>query len=133
LNIAILTVLTLQAWTGDFVNRFAVFPNGAVTRTLSGFTQAVSSAGRMEVFHAITGLTLVAIAIAMLILAFRSGSSRGARICAIIGFLAIVSAVYGGVSFVFSGFQDDGSYTQMGGSFIGSYASYFLVLYFNKR
>lgn len=133
LNITILTVLTLQGWTGDFVNLFAVFPNQSVTHTLSRFTQALSGAGRMEVFHAITGLTLFAIAIATLILAFRFDSSRQARICAVLGFLAIFSAAYGGVSFVVSGFRNNGSSAQMGGSFIGSYVFYFLVLYYNKR
>ena len=133
LVIAILVVLTAQGWTGDFVNLFAVFPNGPVSHTLSGFTQALVKAGRMEVFHAIVGTILAAIAITILFIVFRFNVGRGARICAILGFLAIISAAYGGISFVLSGFQNDGSSAQMGGSYIGSFASYFLVLYFNKR
>jgi nucleoside permease NupC len=87
----------------------------------------------MEVFHAIVGTLLIAIAIAILFTTWRFDAGRGARTCAIIGFLAIISAAYGGISFVLSGFQNNGNSAQMGGSFIGSYASYFLVLYFNKR
>lgn len=132
LIIAILIVLTAQGWTGDFVNLFAVFPSGSVGRTLNGFTQALINAGRMEVTHAILGAVLTTLAAAILVVAFRSTANRGARIFAIIGFLGVLSAAYGGISFVFSGFQNDGNSAQMGGSFIGSYSSYFLVLYFNK-
>jgi len=58
--------------------------------------------------------------------------SKGIRVCAIIGSLAVLSAAYGGISFVLSGFQDNGNSMQMGGSFIGAYASFFLMPYFNK-
>jgi heme A synthase len=87
----------------------------------------------MEVTHAILGSVLAALAIVILFIAFRFNTSRGVRVCSVLGFLGILSAAYGGISFVLSGFQNNGSSAQMGGSFIGSYASYFLVLYFNKR
>ncbi len=132
LIIAVLTVLTAQGWTGDFVNLFAVFPSGSVGHTLGGFTRALINAGRMEVTHAILGSVLAALAIAILFIAFRFNTSRGVRVCAVLGFLGVLSAAYGGISFVLSGFQNNGNSAQMGGSFIGSYASYFLVLYFNR-
>ena len=125
--------LTVQGWLGDFVNLFAVFPNGTVGHTLASFFRAVKTTGNMEIAHAILGALLLIFAIAILVVAFRSVVSIGARICAIIGLIAILSAAYGGIAFVFSGFQNNGSSMQMGGSFIGAYASYFLVLYFNKR
>jgi len=87
----------------------------------------------MEVAHAILGAPLLIFGIAILVVAFRGVVSVGARICAIIGLIAILSAAYGGIAFVFSGFQNNGNSMQMGGSFIGAYASYFLVLYFNKK
>ena len=132
LIIAVLTILTAQGWTGDFVNLFAIFPSGPVGLTVGGFAQALINAGRMEVTHAILGALLAALAIAILFIAFHFDASRGVRICAVLGFLAVISAGYGGISFVLSGFQNDGSSAQMGGSFIGAYASYFLVLYFNR-
>ena len=132
LIIAVLTVLTAQGWTGDFVNLFAVFPSGLVGHTLGGFTHALINAGRMEVTHAILGSLIAALAIAILFIAFRFNTNRGVRICAVLGCLGVLSAAYGGISFVLSGFQNNGSSAQMGGSFIGSYASYFLVLYFNR-
>ena len=132
LIIAVLTILTAQGWTGDFVNLFALFPSGSVGRTLSGFTQALISTGRMEITHATMGTVLTALAITIFFIAFRHDASKGVSICAVVGFLAVISAAYGGISFILSGFQNNGSSAQMGGSFIGSYASYFLVLYFNK-
>lgn len=129
---AILVILTAQGWTGDFVNLFAVFPRGTVAHTLSGFAGALAGAGRMEVTHAILGATLVTLAIAVLVEAFRTRSSRGVVIWCAIGLIGVISAAYGGISFVLSGFQNNGNSAQMGGSFIGTYASYFLVVYFNK-
>ena len=125
--------LTVQGWLGDFVNLFAVFPNGSVGHTLDSFFQAVKAAGNMEVAHAILGALILIFSIYILVVAFRGVVSIGARICAIIGLIAILSAAYGGIAFVFSGFQNNGNSMQMGGSFIGAYASYFLILYFNKR
>ena len=133
LVILVLIGLTIQAWLGDFVNLFAVFPNGTVGHTLSSFFREVKAAGNMEVAHAILGALLLIFAIAILVVAFRGVVNIGARICAIIGLIAILSAAYGGIAFVFSGLQNNGNSMQMGGSFIGAYASYFLVLYFNKK
>jgi hypothetical protein len=133
LTISILIVLTVQSWTGDFVNLFAIFPTGSVSHTFTGLTKALASAGRIEVSHAILGTVLLVIAIAILVVVFRFAVNKGVRIWAVLGFLAVCSAAYGGASFVLSGFQNNGSSAQMGGSFIGAYASYFLVLYLNKR
>ena len=133
LVMVILIVLTAQGWTGDFVNLFAVFPVNPVSHTFSGFTQSISGAGRMEVIHAIIGAMLAILALAEVFLAFYSHAIRGVRIWSTIGLLGIFSAAYGGISFVLSGFHDSASSAQMGGSFIGTYASYFLVLCFNKK
>jgi hypothetical protein len=133
LVIHILLGLTAQAWLGDFVNLFAVFPNGKVRHTLDSFLRAIKAAGNMEMAHAILGVLLLFFAIAILVVAFKVAVRKGARICAIIGLIAILSAEYGGIAFVFSDFKSNGNSMQMAGSFIGAYASYFLVLYFNKR
>jgi predicted benzoate:H+ symporter BenE len=133
LVIVALVVLTAQGWTGDFVNLFAVFPSGVTDHTLAGFTQALAQAGRMEVTHATVGTLLLVLAIVILFVTLRSAANSGVRICAVLGFVAICSAAYGGISFVLSGFLNNGNSAQMGGSFIGAYASYFLVLYFNKK
>lgn len=49
-------LLSVQAWTGDVVNLFAVFPAGAVNG-FGGFFQGLESAGPepIAVYHALGG------------------------------------------------------------------------------
>lgn len=58
--------------------------------------------------------------------------SRGVRVWSALGLLAMLSSALGGYLFVMSGFADGGASAQMGGSFIGAYACYFLTLYYTK-
>jgi hypothetical protein len=44
----------------------------------------------------------------------------------------IISAIIGGTLFVLSGFNNNGVSAQMGGSFIGAYAFFFIELYYTK-
>ena len=83
-------------------------------------------------WHAFEGLALMVLGVAVLVLSFTASRSRGIRIWSVVGLLALASATLGGYLFVRSGFADDGSSAQMGGSFIGAFASYFLVLYYSK-
>lgn len=129
--VVILVILTVQGWTGDFANLFAVFPTG-VNISMSGFFQALFSAGVLVAYHAAEGLILLALSIVVLALSFSLRQSRNVRIFATLGTLSIISAALGGVLFVLSSFRDNGNSAQMGGSFIGAYAFYFLVLYYTK-
>jgi hypothetical protein len=83
-------------------------------------------------WHAFEGLALLVLGITIAILAFAWSRSRGVRAWAIVGLATMISAALGGFLFVKSGFADGGSSMQMGGSFIGSFASYFLTLYYTK-
>jgi hypothetical protein len=129
--VAILVLLTVQGYTGGFVVLFAIFPT-AITPTVSGFYQALSAAGLLTVYHASEGLVLVLISILIVAFAFRYRSNNGVRASAVIGMAAVISAAVGGILFVLSGFKNEGNSAQMAGSFIGAYASNFLVLYFAK-
>jgi succinate dehydrogenase/fumarate reductase cytochrome b subunit len=129
--VAILVLLTVQGYTGGFIVLFALFPT-AVKLTISGFYQALSEARLLTVYHASEGLVLVLISILIVALAFRYHSNNGVRVSAVIGMAAVVSAAMGGILFVLSGFKNEGDSAQMAGSFIGAYASNFLVLYFLK-
>lgn len=126
---AVLLLLTLQGWTGDFANLFAVFPTGAVEPSLGAFWQAVVGSGVLVAYHAVEATLLITSSLAALVLSLRV---RVGRLFTILGTLAIVSAAIGGVLFVLSGFQDNANSAQMGGSFIGAYAFYFLALYSTK-
>jgi hypothetical protein len=126
-----LVVLTAQGWTGDYVNLFAVFPT-AVTHTMSEIFQALSSAGVLAVYHALEGLFLVVLSLIVLALSFKSSRSTPLRICAIIGTGSVISAAFGGLLFVLSDFLNNANSAQMGGSFLGAYAFFFLALYYTK-
>lgn len=134
-TVVTLVILSIQGWTGDGVNLFALFPSGSVAYSLGGIARAlrlVSGTGPMMIYHTAEGFVLVILSLIILALSFAWTKNRGARICAIFGTFWTISAAYGGLSFVFSGFLSNGSSAQMGASFIGAYAFYFLVLYYLK-
>ena len=57
---------------------------------------------------------------------------RSVKVGALIGLITVVFAALGGYLFVLSGFGDGGNSMQMGGSFIGAYAFYFITLWYTK-
>jgi len=132
LIIIILAILSIQVWTGDYINLFSLFPIGPVNFSLNGLFQALQVAGFFPVYHASEGILLFAFSFLVLIFALKT-KKKGIVIISIIGSSAVISATIGGMFFVFSGFLENGYSMQMGGSFIGAYASYFLVLFLTKR
>jgi hypothetical protein len=126
---AVIVLLTVQGWTGDFANLFATFPSGSVLFSVTPFLGAVEGAGILVAYHAIEAILLLALAVVVLALSVRR---RTGRLFAILGLSSIISAAVGGVLFVLSGYTNNANSAQMGGSFIGAYAFYFLVLYATK-
>lgn len=132
--VLILIFIAVQGWTGDAVNLFASYPAVVSIHSFSGYISAITSVGDMTpllVWHEIEAVIILVLSIMVLMMSART-ASRAARIMALVGFLSVVSAIVGGLLFVFSGFMDGGGSAQMGGSFIIAFASYFLVLYFSK-
>jgi hypothetical protein len=129
--VIILVLLTIQGWTGDFTNLFAVFPVH-VASSLTGIIQVLYAGGILPLYHAFEGFVLMLVSIFVLILSFRFATSRPLRVFAILGFASIISAGIGGIMFLLSDFNNAFS-AQMGGSFIGAYAFYFLALYYTKN
>lgn len=136
LLVAILVVLGAQGWSGDF---FAVFvsPAGGITPpplSLVGFLHELEilPTPLIPLWHASEGIVLVVLAVAVVALAWNASQARGLRFWSVVGLLSVLSAGLGGLLFVKSGFGEGGSSMQMGGSYIGALASYFLVLYFSK-
>jgi hypothetical protein len=128
--IAVIILLTAQGWTGDFANLFATFPSGAVSFSVGSFWGAVAGAGALVVYHAIEAILLLALAVVVVALSIRRTTGR---LFAILGLSSIISAAVGGVLFVLSGYVNNANSAQMGGSFIGAYAFYFLALYATKN
>ena len=83
--------------------------------------------------HMSVGILLSALAVAVFVLSFVWSKSRGVRIASGLGLLMVISAAIGGFLFVLSGLSDGGNSAQMGGSFIGAYAFYFIALYYSRN
>jgi|SRR5579875_58791 hypothetical protein len=130
--VATLVLLSLQAWTGDFVNVFVTTsPKSGVIQSLTGFFQTVGMQGPFLVWHAIEGMLIVLSGVGVLVVSLRH-DRRNVKLASLLGLFFVLSAGIGGYLFVLSGFSSGGSSMQMGGSFIAAYAFYFIGLYFSK-
>lgn len=133
LIVATLILLTIQGWFGDTVNIFLIPTTpSTVGQSASGLLQAITSIGPVLVVHAFIGLAVLAFGIIVLAFSLRS-KPRNIQVPAILGLVMVVSAIIGGVFFVLSGFSNGGNSAQMGGSFVGAYAFYFIELYFARQ
>lgn len=129
-----LIIISVQGWFGDFVNIF-VAPSTGITPppfSISGFLHTVQSYGFFLIYHTYEGILLVILGTITAVLAFKWSSKWSVRICAILGLGSLASAGVGGLLFILSGFSYGGYSSDMGGSFIGAYAFYFLTLYYAK-
>lgn len=130
-----LIVLTVQSWTGDVANIFLVPANGTTQPPFSigGFFQGIANLNQPLLYwHAAEGIVLMVLAIAIVALSFKWSRTRSVRICAILALFFVLAAALGGFLFVLSGFSAGGNSAQMGGSFLGVYAFYFMALYYGK-
>ena len=127
-----LILLTVQGWFGDTVNLFGV-PSSPVTveASITGLLTAVFNTGPTLIIHAFIGILILALAVTVLAFSLR-GKPRNVQVPSILGLVSVVSALIGGTLFVLSGFSNNGVSAQMGGSFIGAYAFYFIELYYAK-
>ncbi len=87
--------------------------------------------GPTLIVHAFNGILILALGVVVLGFSLKS-KPRSVQIPSILGLVMVVSAVMGGVLFVLSGFTNNGVSAQMGGSFIGAYAFYFIELYYAR-
>jgi hypothetical protein len=132
LIVATLIALTVEGWFGDTANIFLIPTTPpTVEQSASGIFQAITNIGPGLLIHAFIGIVLLAFASVVLAFSIRL-KPRNVQIPAILGLVMVVSAAIGGVFFVLSGFSNGGNSAQMGGSFIGAYAFYFIELYYTK-
>jgi heme A synthase len=129
-----LIILTVQGWSGGTVNIFYAPATGVTPPpyTLAGFLSEVQSIGGLLIWHASEGIFLFFLAVAVFALSFVWSKSRAVRITSGLGLLFVLFAALGGFEFVMSGFANGGNSAQMDGSFIGSYAFYFITLYYAR-
>jgi len=128
----VLVRLTVQGWFGDTVNLFSV-PTSPVTveASASGILTATINVGPTLIVHAFIGLMILALSVTVLAFSLRS-KPRSIKVPSILGLVMVVSAIIGGILFALSGFTNNGVSAQMGGSFIGAYAFYFIEVYYAK-
>lgn len=133
LIVVTLILLTIQGWFGDTVNIFLIpAAPPRVDQSFNGILQAIENIGPTLTIHAFIGIALLGFSVVVLGLSLKN-KPRNVWIPAILGLVMVVSAIIGGVLFVLSGFSAGGTSAQMGGSFIGAYAFYFIELYYAKR
>ena len=127
-----IVLLTVQGWFGDTVNLFAV-PNSPVTveASASGLLTATVNDGAVLIIHAFIGIVILVLSVTVLAFSLKS-KPRNVQVPSILGLVMVVSAIIGGTLFVLSGYTNNGVSAQMGGSFIGAYAFYFIELYYAK-
>lgn len=129
---AILILLGLQGWTGDFVNVFVTTsPAPNVNQSVGGFFQAVVNGGLFTIWHGMEGFLILLSAVGVLVVSLRY-RRRSVKIGAALGLIAVLVAGLGGYLFVLSGFTAGGNSMQMGGSFEFAFALYFVTLYYTK-
>lgn len=129
-----LVILTIQGWTGDTVNLFAAYPASVHIGNFMQYLSAIMDVGGIGpvlIWHEAEAIVLLAIAIAVVALAFKA-REKSLIYLSFLGLAAIISAIVGGLLFVLSGFGDSAGSAQMGGSFISAYALFFILLYFAK-
>jgi uncharacterized membrane protein len=126
-----LILLSLQGWSGDYVNVFVTTHPQKVAQTVQGFVAAVTASGPPLVWHALEGVLILVLGVIIAALSYRL-SSLAVRVASALGVLSVLSAGIGGFLFVTSGFSAGGSSMQMGGSYIASYALYFITLWYTK-
>ena len=132
LIVATLILLTIQGWFGDTVNIFLIpTTSPTVDQSASGLYQAIVNIGPTLFIHAFLGIAILAFGVIVLAFSLRS-KPRNVQVPAILGLVMVISAIIGGTLFVLSGFNNGGVSAQMGGSFIGAYAFYFIELYYAK-
>lgn len=134
LLVLLLVILSVQAWFGDFVNVFSAPTTGTTAPPFSigGLMQGIASLGFPLLWHAFEGLSIAIIGVAVLVLSFAWSAPKSVKVSSLLGLFSVISAALGGALFVLSGFSNGGNSMQMGGSFVGAYAMYFVTLYFSK-
>ncbi|MGA1976018.1 MAG: hypothetical protein ABSG92_10330 [Conexivisphaerales archaeon] len=129
---ATLILLTIQGLTGNYVSIFGfTYPSGGVEQSISGFFKAVMNGGPYLILHAMVGIFILLLAVGVLVVSLLH-SRIGVKIAAVLGLLFVISAGVGGYLFALSGFFAQGNTMEMGVSFIGAYAFYFITLWYTR-
>ncbi len=129
--IVMLVMLAVQYEFGMVVNMSNPQAIAPFPFSIQAISDALHGVGTVAVIHAAWGGLLVLLSIVTLVLSLAS-RFRPAQILGSLALLSVIFAATGGVLFVLSGFQYDGSSHSMASNFLLSFSFYFLELYFLK-
>ncbi len=99
--------------------------------SIQAVSQALHGVGTVAVIHAAWGGLLLVMSLVVMVVSLLS-RRRAAQVFGTLAFLAILSAAYGGLGFVLSGFQNDNQSHNMATNLLASFTFYFLELYVLK-
>ena len=133
ITIILLILMIIEGFIGNYITSFSTFPNGTVPSTITGFIDAINSAGIAVLIHYLIGILILLLGIVIVILAFYLSESRNVKITSILGIILLMYTFLTGILFVFSGFQDNSFSVGMGEGYILAYTLYFMVLYYCKK
>jgi hypothetical protein len=129
--ITILVTLAIQFEFGMAINLSGPPSISPFSFSFPSVLNALNQIGFVGVVHAVLGTVLTIIAVVNLIMALAS-KMRGVQIFGALGFVSMVLAATMGVTFVLSGFQNDGYSHGMATNFLLTFVFHFLELYFLK-
>ncbi len=131
LLVVILALMGIQFELGMIVNMSDPQAIPPFRFSLAAVSDALRGVGPVALVHAAVGGLLVILSVAALVLAL-SSRVRGAQIFGGLATLSILFAATGGLSFVLSGFQNDGSSHSMATNFLLTFTFYFVEIYVLK-
>ncbi len=99
--------------------------------SIPAVSQALHGVGTGAVIHAAWGGLLLIMSLVILVVSLLS-HRRAAQVFGTLAFLSILSAAYGGLGFVLSGFQNDSHSHNMATNLLLSFTFYFVELYVLK-
>jgi len=105
----VLVILTVQGWFGDTTNLFVTTgTTSSIAFSFGAIISQIISYGPILIWHAFEGFILLILSLVAIAFSFLWSKKKSVRILSILGCAFVISAVYGGVSFVVSGFTDAG-------------------------
>jgi hypothetical protein len=126
-TILLVLLVALQSISGNWITFFLLWPGGNFSQTF------IMAMVKLATYHRAAGFLEGGVSILILIFAFLSKSSIYVRISAALGLTMMILAVWGGVLYVTSGFEDRMALGQMADASVGVLGTCLIQLFFMNR
>ncbi len=125
--VVMISFLVVQFISGIYVNLFVSFPTIGTSYSMFSMMRLMLSRGIPLMFHMMTGMAVAAFSVLTLV-AFAISAPRGLPI-AIVGLVSTLAAGTAGMTFVFTGFQNQFYSLVMALAWLFALLSYFTLLF----